>query len=194
MTFRKSSSGLYLPAVRHTQKVPHQQASSQQMMLAQRIAGGDAPGWVDAIDQADTTTDTISDSSLSLVDVIIANQDGTVTKMRIYSADGGGGGAVKVKVYDNSWAELGAGSGVFPDFIGGYTEITLDAGGFSCANGQELRAAYIAESSAAIFRYKDGEPANSCFYSFGYTYAGGLPSTFAPDGGLTRKYATGLYL
>lgn len=193
MTFRKSISGLYLPMVRHAQKVPHQQASSQQMMLAQRIAGGGAPGWVDAVDQADTNTDLVSDNALVLADIIFANQAGMVTKMRIYSGETAGGG-VKVKIYDSSWNELGGGAGTIPDFTSGYAEIVLDGGGFPCSNGQELRAAYIAESSAAIFRYKDGEPANSSYYSFGYTYAGGLPSTFVPDGGLARKFATGLYL
>lgn len=180
--------------MRHVQKVPHQQASVQQVLIAQRIASLGEPGWVDAIAVIDTNTDGVTDNSLALVSVIIANQTGTVTKMGIYSTDGGGGGNVKGKVYDDSWGELGVGAATFPDFTAGYIDITLDGGGFPCTIGQELRVAFIAESSAGVCRYKDGEPANSSYYSFGYTYASGLPSTFLPDGGLTSKYAVRLYI
>lgn len=189
MTSFDTQSGLYLP---RRQLVPHQQLGSQQVVLAQHRLSGE-PGWVDAVAQIDTDAGDSTDSGLALAQVIVANQGGTVTKARIYSNVGGGGNG-KIKVYDVSWAELGSTSGYFTDFIDDYIEFTLDAGGFSCTNGQELRICLIAESSAAVLRYKTGEPANSSYYSFGYTYTGGLPSTFVPDGGLTRKYAFGLYI
>lgn len=156
---------------------------------------GGAAAWSYSIAPGSTDSDNLSDNGVALLGKVTAGQSGDVTKLAVYTGSGGlGTGDLKIALYDlsfnrmtfatfngtgdveNEWVELA----VTPVAV---TSSTVYLVGFICELGNDY-----------VYRYLNGAPANSAFFSFSYTFGTFPPDPFSSEGGLTRNYAVGIYI
>lgn len=157
-------------------------------------ASGGPNTWYDV--ETFANTDQFFGSTIDALEwaTVTVAQGGSATKARIYFADNGGGGNIKIGIYAaGGGSVLAYGTGNIADGTccdNAYLEVTF--GTPVTVTATSYLIAWISDSGSLSYRYKGSSGNWKAKLSYGYSsFPGTLPS---PDFSLSRGYAVSLFV